>query len=1540
MSSLTPCAGSRLLLPLLLSAFIAKSTAQPNAVLSYNSPLCAGAPVLTLFESGGSATAWNWTGPAGFSSTQQNPVIPNPVQVNAGTYHVTVTDQQGLTATGDIKVAIHQPSMIVCNDQVIISPGPQGEITILPQTVLQGAYDFDFYAVEVYSNTGQNLGNMLDCSFVGQTLVYRVFDICNGNSCWGTLKVEDKIPPTISCPDVLYSCAIEDFSPDYLQSLGVPNAFPTVTDNCSVADLTYVEQFNDLDCPLPINALAVSSAYLKRTWIAEDAFGNTSTCLQIVYFVRRHLSDVHLPLDTTISCEHPSTDPQFTGAPYITEMGRAYSIYPNTAYCEIQAGYSDEIIEVCDGSHKVKRTWVVAEDCPDTGQPGYLVWEQLIKVMDNKGPAFVCPADISVSIDPFTCCATTDLPDVMLSDNCSRINQLQAYIQTFDVWTGDSTGTYGMDGVLSNFPNNNIWNPDTLGVMGFTPCLPQGAHTVTYRAVDDCGNVSSCTFHLTIQDEVPPVAACDSWTKVAIGDDGKSEVFAETFDDGSYDRCCTSDFYVRRMDGDCSGQPDDFDPSVWFCCSDIGDTVRVVFRAYDCAGNYNDCMVNVVVEDKLRPVCLPPPNITVDCAAFDPSLESYGQATPHDNCCIDTLYSFANYNLFDTICNRGTILRTFRVADCAGNTNQCTQRIVVNYREYYYLKMPDDKIVNSCDGTGNYGEPTFHFVDCELIGVSYEDEIFTVVPEGCYRIDRHWKIIDWCTYNPNGHCVEIPNPDISQTRPFILPGPVISPANTLPPWNPTITYVAPTDPAPTNYSIFWDSSANCYEYKQMILVFDTKDPVIDNCPHSVVPFCDQTNNHSALWNDNSWWDAATSSHNLCEGPADLSLTASDACTKANVRFHYLLFLDLDGDGIQETEINSDNMPPAGMVYYGNVLTSSLTGGALRPFDLRPVPANQKYNFGIYETVTGNKKTAFIRWKTNAELSDPGSPGVIPELPYGKHRVKWIVEDGCTNESLCDYEFAVKDCKKPTVVCINGLSANLPATGEVQLWATDLLQYDDDNCTPPAYLKLAIRKAGTGTGFPVNGQGVPVTGITFDCSEIGTQPVELWAMDLAGNADYCQTYVTVQDNLGVCSNVAQVSGAIKTEDQSGVEDAQITLSGSSLFAPVFNYYQTSDQQGNYNFAAVPVPSDFTLTPAKDDNPTNGVTTYDLVEISKHILGIKPLGSPYKMIAADANHSNSITSFDVVELRKLILGIYPDLPSNSSWRFIDKSYVFPNPLNPFSAPFPENVSVFGLSGNQPASDFVAVKIGDVNGSALAHLQAGGGTRATAPEAYFQVKSTRYGQLTAGDQVLLTIQPEQILQGFQFTLNFKDLEVTDILPGTGMQADQFAWFPDRSALTVSWENGGPATFRLRCKVLATGALEKMLAIGSNITAAEAYPLAIEPVSGGIADGALPTEPSDHPVLKPALRFSLPEHFECYPAQPNPFTDNVLIGFFLPTGGNVVLTIQDAAGRVVWTGKRSFDAGFNSFPVDFHEIEASGLLFYRMESASGAASGKMVRE
>ncbi|MFN9917118.1 MAG: dockerin type I domain-containing protein, partial [Pirellulaceae bacterium] len=122
----------------------------------------------------------------------------------------------------------------------------------------------------------------------------------------------------------------------------------------------------------------------------------------------------------------------------------------------------------------------------------------------------------------------------------------------------------------------------------------------------------------------------------------------------------------------------------------------------------------------------------------------------------------------------------------------------------------------------------------------------------------------------------------------------------------------------------------------------------------------------------------------------------------------------------------------------------------------------------------------------------------------------------------------------------------------------------------------------------------------------------------------------------------------------------------------------------------------VAPQKDDNPLNGVSTYDLVLIKDYIDGNLPL-SPYQMIAADANNSGTITTFDIVELRNLILGIYTELPNNTSWRFIPASYVFPQP-NPFKFPVPGSVSIGDIRNYKNGGAFIGVKIGDINGSAI--------------------------------------------------------------------------------------------------------------------------------------------------------------------------------------------------------------------------------------------------
>ena len=68
--------------------------AAPSAYPASNSPVLEG-DTIYLFGGPGGMTSYNWTGPSGFNSTEQNPVIHNATLALAGTYTLTIVDYSG-----------------------------------------------------------------------------------------------------------------------------------------------------------------------------------------------------------------------------------------------------------------------------------------------------------------------------------------------------------------------------------------------------------------------------------------------------------------------------------------------------------------------------------------------------------------------------------------------------------------------------------------------------------------------------------------------------------------------------------------------------------------------------------------------------------------------------------------------------------------------------------------------------------------------------------------------------------------------------------------------------------------------------------------------------------------------------------------------------------------------------------------------------------------------------------------------------------------------------------------------------------------------------------------------------------------------------------------------------------------------------------------------------------------------------------------------------------------------------------------------------
>lgn len=1480
-----------------------------------------------------------------------------------GTYQVAFTFDAGSAAANNTAnpgcvttvgprsfEVVATPATVVCNDLVQISLDEDCSTLVLPDMILEGGLYgcYDDYTVTIRAANGLSMGNIATGGMRGDTLKVEVRHPVSGNSCWGQIVVEDKIPPIVSCKDLYLPCVLTNFDPAYLRTdLLVLDAFPTASDNCSTPSRTYVDNpLTDMPCGSVVNGRDIS-AFFVRKWTYKDASGNQTTCEQNIYLERKKISDIVKPAGVSLSCTGSLTiipaQQVYTingiPMPYITFNAVPILLWPNVGMCELSLSYTDDTLIVCSGSYTINRKWVFLDWCQPTEpdvNPFY--YTQEIKKVDAAGPQVTCPTNQAVSTDNGgnSCCSTASLPSIGITDDCSFIKEITAMIVVRDATAVTTVlGMHSIKGEIKLVRENPWAEPDTIGVFGKNPCIPLGNHDVTYTMIDDCGNRRVCNFKLIVRDSTPPIAVCKRDYKVALGIDGTATVDASVFDDGSFDNCCLGTF---------SATPNTFS------CSNVNQNITVTLTVSDCAGNTNQCTTSASVQDKLPPKCTPPPNVTISCENFDPSLTQYGRATVLDNCCLDNTKTYqgqrglthtADYTLFDATCNIGTIQRTFAAYDCRNNNAVCKQRIVVTYNENYYVRFPDDRIITACDGSGQYGQPVIFGEDCELLGISFEDDTFTVVPDACYKIERHWKIINWCTFDPNCTLTSIPNPNPNTivNHANNLPGPVVSDrcnAPTTDPWRATRVKINPGDALETNYCDFWQRASSCqqgaakfngYEYTQIIKIADQQRPE----PRPALPdTCDLTDNDPFFWNLDYWWDATHTQHDLCEMPVDLKLTATDGCSGGNINFRYLLFLDLDGNSTMETVISSAQLPPVNTVYYGNASIPNYQGGVARSFDHRVVvnPSLDHYRFAIQVTRTGLNATAAVRFNTQR------SPNtfVLPQLPHGKHKIKWIIEDGCGNEVVHEYPFEVTDCKKPTVVC-KSLSVNIMQTGMVTLWASDFLEYTFDNCTPANQLLLGVVTEKESSGiFPRDpNTRLPLTSVNFNCSDIGAQVVQLWAEDKKGNADFCQVVLLVQDNLGICENKASIAGLLTTESAQGVEEVGVTLNGSHPAFPPLQQYQLSDAQGRFMFSnAVPLASTYKIFPQKTDNPINGVTTLDLALISKHILGTELLDTPYKIIAADANRSGSVTTFDIVELRKLILGVYEELPNNTSWRFIDKAFVFPNPANPFETVFPEQKTLEDVQANRLNEQFTGIKIGDVNSTALANnlMQAQDRSNTSL------LLETSDLKLQSGEIFETTFSLTPPIIACQFTLEYPGLELLDIIPGPNISSDNFAVFDKQKVLTAAYYSESPTYFRftLRFRALSNNNLSEILHISDVVTPSGAYEQGANgsPVASGLRLQFNQT-PTSH---------DLTTGVKIYQNYPNPFTDKTYVPFYIPESAHVVLNVYDQNGKLMAKRAGQFERGMQQFTIDKTILSGtSGTLWYELSTNNEKTTRMMLK-
>jgi hypothetical protein len=349
--------------------------------------------------------------------------------------------------------------------------------------------------------------------------------------------------------------------------------------------------------------------------------------------------------------------------------------------------------------------------------------------------------------------------------------------------------------------------------------------------------------------------------------------------------------------------------------------------------------------------------------------------------------------------------------------------------------------------------------------------------------------------------------------------------------------------------------------------------------------------------------------------------------------------------------------------------------------------------------------------------------------------------------------------------------------------------------------------------------------------------------------------------------------------------------------------------------------------------NGVSTLDLVMIQRHIINVSRIQSPYRLVAADVNNDSRISAADLLQLRKLILGLYFEdkLPSNDSWRFVDADYDFMDVANPW--PFKEMINVNFPEDDMMTGDFVAIKVGDVNGSVV--LKGENDAQVRSGEAL--VLNIDEKSYQAGEKVAVSFRAVDFndIFGYQFTLEFDQKLTYSGYESGAIQLSEFNFGLQRVedhmiTTSVDYAEGisvkdDEVLFTLYFDANSAGSLSNSITLSSRLTNKETY----KSEALNITDIDVNFRNAEGDVV-PAFRL--------YQNEPNPFSEVTTIGFELPETGEATVSIYSVDGKVLYNKTSTFGKGKNVVSINAEELSAKGIVYYKVTFGDQFLTKKMV--
>ena len=553
-----------------------------------------------------------------------------PVGTTTNTF--LVSDNSGLTATCSFNVIVEDnedPTWINAPTDLTVECDGAGNVTEFDNWLNNTFTGMDNCPNWVITNDSSGLSD--DCGMTGSEIVtFRLTDeSSNFIELDATFTIEDATPPTIDveASDLTVECDGNGNTTeinDWLASIGVTGA---ASDSC--AGVTWTNNFIALsdDCGM------TGSATVTFTATDECNLTNTTTATFTIEDTTPPTIDVEAS-DLTVECDGNGNTTEIND--WLASIGVTGAASDSCAGVTWTNDFTILNNDVCGALTTV--IFTATDECGN-----FVTTEATINTEDTIPPVIGCPGDVTAVTEDGDCGAIVNFQPAVAIDNCG------------------SAFTYQTGG------------------LGSGSVFPVGDTLIEYTAQDDCGNLATCTFMVTVIDDDAPVAICQDLT-VTLDDTGNATITADQLNFGSNDNCGVGSVAINV---------DTFD------CSNVGAN-EVTLTVTDIHGNTATCVATVTVLDNTAPITVCQ-NITLELGddgtvTIDPLAVDGGSS---DACGI------ASYELnTDTLdcSNLGNTTVILTVTDVNGNQSSCSAIVTLEDNSAPVLVCSDVTIELNQDG--------------------------------------------------------------------------------------------------------------------------------------------------------------------------------------------------------------------------------------------------------------------------------------------------------------------------------------------------------------------------------------------------------------------------------------------------------------------------------------------------------------------------------------------------------------------------------------------------------------------------------------------------------------------------------------------------------------------------------------------------------------------------------------------------------------------------------------------------------------------------